>query len=89
MAEEIGDLKNLSQKKNKHYKDLIDKAKRNQGKRDALLNDKLVELEDETPLFDQELLELDGKIKDLKRKRADAKKTLDDILRTPESFTPN
>ena len=79
----------MTQKKNKHYKDLIDKAKRKQGKLDPLLSEKLVELEDEIPIFDEELLELDGKIKDLRKKKAEARKVLYDILRTPDSLNPN
>lgn len=89
VSDELVDLKNLGMKKNKHYKDLIEKAKRKQGKQDPTLEVKLIELEEETPLLDQELLDIDGKLKEQQKKKAEARKVLESILKSPESITPN
>jgi len=88
VADNCGELKLKTGKKLKYYKEMIDKAQKKQGKEDPLLNDKLAELMDELYIFERDLVEADLKIKDQKKKRADAKKVIEDINKAPEKFNP-
>jgi len=76
-------------KKLKYYRNTIDKAKIQQGKSDPILNDKLNELMDEMYLIDRDLAEYDTKMRELKKKRLEAKKTVEEINKAPEKFSPH
>ena len=43
----------------------------------------------EEHLIEKEAGELEAKVKDLKKKRLDAKKIIDEIVKNPQNFTPN
>ena len=77
------DRLNTGAKKLKYYKELIDKAAKNHGDKDPSLLDKLKELKVEQAQLVQELSDPDAKTKDLKKKKNDAKKVLDDITKAP------
>ena len=71
----------------KYYRQIIEKAVQNQGKEDQNLNDKLLELMDELYIFDRDLTEIEQKVKDQKKKRADAKKVIIEIDKAPEKYS--
>jgi len=78
----IGDL-NLDRadaaKHLKEYQDLIEDAKEEPGKSDPVLLQKLKKLEGEAKQIGKELRDNDEKAADLKKKRNDGKKLLEDI----------
>jgi peptidoglycan hydrolase CwlO-like protein len=65
------------------YKDLIEAAKVDPGKSDPDVLAKLKKLEAEASLIAKELKDIDEKAADLKKKRNDAKKLLDEIKLKP------
>jgi hypothetical protein len=73
----------------KYYQDLINKAMKKNAQSDNLLNEKLVELSDETFIFEKDLSEADAKLKEQAKRRNDAKKAVQDIEKEPEKFLPH
>jgi chromosome segregation ATPase len=87
----IGDLqidRDDTFKKLNELKALIAEAKASQGREDPELLAKIRDIEAEAKVFEKELIDVDAKIADLKKKRGDAKKLLNEVLANPEKFSP-
>lgn len=74
---------NTGNKKLKYFKELLDKAIKNHGDKDPALLEKLKELKVEHQQLLAEMSDPEAKTKDLKKKKNDAKKVLDDITKAP------
>ena len=68
---------------------MIDKAIKNHGDKDPNLLEKLKELTVEQATLLEELKDPQQRTKDLKKKKNDARKVLDDITKAPQNYTPN
>jgi predicted nucleic acid-binding Zn-ribbon protein len=75
-------------RKLEELKDLLEDAKAKQGREDPELMNKLRAVEAEAVRLERELREADDNLNDLRRKRGESKKLLDDILANPDKFTP-
>lgn len=75
-------------KKLNELKALIAEAKASQGREDADLLAKIRDIEAEAKGFEKELADIDAKIADLKKKRGDSKKLLNEVIASPEKFSP-
>lgn len=80
---DCNELLHSNLKKLKYYKDMLDRAEKTYGQTDSSLLDKFAELQLEQHLIEKEAGELEGKVKDLKKKKSDAKKILDEIIKNP------
>ena len=76
-----GDTHNAARKKLKHMRDQLEKAQKNQGSRDPQLQEKLEEMLADANQLEDMIGELDTKLNDQKRKKTDAKRQLDDMLK--------
>jgi seryl-tRNA synthetase len=87
----IGDLqidRDGTFKKLNVLKALIAEAKAAQGREDPELLAKIRDIEADAKVFEKDLGDIDTKIADLKKKRGDAKKLLNEVIANPEKFTP-
>ena len=89
VIEQSAEIKNHSNKRIKVYRDLLEAALKKQGTSDPVLSEKLQELTDEVFLFEKEITEADGKLKDQLKKCQDAKKVVFDIDKEPERYLPH
>jgi hypothetical protein len=62
---------------------MIDRAEKTYSQNDSSLLEKFAQLQVEEHLIEKEAGELEGKVKDLKKKKSDAKKILDEIIKNP------
>ena len=68
---------------------MIERAEKTYGQNDSSLLDKFAELQIEEHVIEKEASELEVKVKELKKKKSDAKKILEEIIKNPSNFTPN
>lgn len=69
-------------------KQLLESAKQNQGRDDPELANKLRNIEAEVLRIEKDLKATDDNVNDLRKKRNESKKTLDEIRASPDRFTP-
>ena len=86
---DCGELLHSNLKKLKYYKEMIERAEKTYGQNDSSLLDKFAELQIEEHVIEKEASELEVKVKELKKKKSDAKKILEEIIKNPSNFTPN
>ena len=86
---DCNEQQNGGRKKLKHLREQIEKAQKNQGRRDLQLLEKLNEIQAETNPLDDIIGELDTKLNDQKRKKADAKKQIEDMMKGVSKFKPS
>jgi len=78
----------LAFKKLAELKGLLDDAKAKQGRQDPELAKKLRDIESEALRLERELKDADEQLEDLKKRRNESKRLLDDIKANPDKFTP-
>jgi peptidoglycan hydrolase CwlO-like protein len=66
----------------------LDEAKSKQGREDPELAKKLRDIESEALRLERELRDADEQLNDLRKRRGESKKLLDDIKANPDKFTP-
>ena len=67
---------------------MLEDAKARQGREDPELMNKLRGIEADAVRLERELRDADDSLNDLRRKRGESKKLLDDIKANPDKFTP-
>lgn len=88
VIDDLNDKRADAIKKLGAYQDLIERAKEDPGKSDPKLLDKIKKLEGEAKLIGKDLKDIDEKLADIKRKRNDSAKLLDEMKTKPDKFTP-
>ena len=68
-------------------KALLESSKLNQGRDDAELANKLRNIETDVLRIEKDLKAADGNVNDLRKKRNESKKQLDEIRASPDRFT--
>jgi len=82
-----GDRFRQNEKKHKYYKDRITTAKRKYKNNEEMLC-KLEEWELEDDLMEKDFADVEHKFKDIKGRKQEARKLLDEILKNPQKYTP-
>ena len=84
----MADKKKDAEAKLAEYKDLIAKAKANEGRDDPALMAELKQLEREAAAIEKDLKGINDKERELKDKRNQLKKLIDSAYENPDKFTP-